>query len=742
MMSSLKRIPLAITISSCAAISSTSMAAEQFALEEIIVTAQKRAESLQEVPVSVTAISGDAIGEGGLSSLADISRQTPGFSMTQFNIAEPQMYIRGIGSTQDSAGSDSPVAMFIDEVYIGRSGGASFELFDIERVEVLRGPQGTLFGKNVVGGAVSVISAKPSHEFSAKVGVSLGEYGLRSVKGLVNGALSDTVAGKFAFSKKDSDGYAKNVTTGQSIHDVDNFSARGQLLIQPSDTLDITLGFDFSRDENNGNCRAVGSLDQDTRGLVPFYQAAVDATTQGDIRECASDAETFQERDVGGLLAKVVWDTPLGTLTSISAYRESDYEWLDDLGGLPAAVLPLVVVDNAREEAEQVSQEFRLASNSDGDLQWLLGYFYMNETVDRGERFISQVGNQNPLDFWGPNGPLGAATFLGGDVEFLQDVESTSHAVFGQATYDINEALSLNLGARWSYDKKQADQAAIDHEGLGHSGVPLTLLPPFNAKASADWEDFTPSFSVNYQINDDGFVYLTLAKGYKSGAFIGQPTSVSAATTPLAPEQVTNIEVGAKTEWFDNRLRLNLSAYTMDYTDLQVFSLQGFSLVSDNAEATSRGVDVEFVGRVTENLQISGSWSYLDAEYDQYISGSNDYTGNVLPRAPKHSGSIAVSYLWPLDAAGEVDISLSYDFKSSYFFDADNDLLRKESPVELFNARVTWSSAEQDWSVSAWGRNLADEEYRAHSIVSGFAGTVDLYAPPRTLGMSVEYMFE
>ncbi|MCV6627976.1 MAG: TonB-dependent receptor [Cellvibrionaceae bacterium] len=737
-----KLLNRAIVLAS-ALLGSSHLSAANYTLEEVIVTAQKRSESLQEVPVAVTAISGDSVGDGGISGLVDISRQTPGFTMTQFNIAEPQMYIRGIGSTQDSAGSDSPVAMFLDEVYIGRSGGVSFELYDIERIEVLRGPQGTLFGKNVVGGAVSVVTTKPSEEFRAKLGLSAGNLGLRSVSGLVNGALSDSVNGKFSFSKKDSDGYAKNISTGQDVHDTDNLSTRAQLAINPSDDLEILLGADYSRDKNNGNCRIIGELDRDTRPLVPFYKLAVAATTQGNIRECVGDVETYQERDVGGLLAKVNWDLPEATFTSISAYRESDYKWLDDVSGLPAAVLPLIVHDYASEQSDQLSQEFRLTSTGEGDLQWLAGYFYMQENIDRRERFISQIGNDDPLSPLGPNGPLGAAQLAAGDVEFFQDVESQSHALFGQLTYNVNDALALSLGGRWSYDKKEVVQSALDYEGLGHPGVPLSLLPPYaDARASESWSEFTPSFSVDYQINEDGFIYLTVAKGYKSGAFIGQASSALAATTPLEPEQATNYELGAKTEWFNNRLRLNTSVFKIDYSDLQVFSLKGFSLVSDNAEATSKGLDVEFVAAITENLQLSGSWSYLDAHYNTYISGDDDYSGNVLPRAPKHSRSLKASYLLPLNSAGEVELSLSYDYKSKFYFDPDNSPLREEQAVELMNASASWYSAAEDWKVMAWVKNLADEEYRLHSAISGFAGTVNLYAPPRSYGLTLEYSFK
>lgn len=179
----------------------------------------------------------------------------------------------------------------------------------------------------------------------------------------------------------------------------------------------------------------------------------------------------------------------------------------------------------------------------------------------------------------------------------------------------------------------------------------------------------------------------------------------------------------------------------MDYKNLQVFSLQGFSLISDNAKATSQGLDVEFIAMPTSRIQLAGSWSYLDATYDEYISGSDDFSGNTLPNAPKRSRNIKASYIQPLAQGGDIEFSADYSYKSTFYFDADSSPLRTEDPVELFNANVTWTSAQANWQVSAWGQNLADEEYRAHSVISGFAGTADLYAAPRTYGVTVDYTF-
>jgi len=736
-------------------------------LEEIIVTAQKREQSLQEVPISVTAIGEQAIQEGKITGVQDVALETPNFTMTQFNIGEPQYYIRGIGNSLDSAGSDPAVATFIDEVYIGRSAGTAMDLYDLDRVEVLRGPQGTLFGKNVVGGALNIITKRPTQEFEAKLGATVGNFSQTVLRGFVNGAITDNVSGKLSFSRRQRDGYVDNVIDGEEYHDEDNFSARGQLLFTVSDATEVLVGFDWTTDDQAGNCRNVNNLDKnDPLGLAVFYPPVIAATTGGDVRKCASEAEAFQERDAFGALLRVDHDFANSTLTSITAYRETDYAWLEDLAGMPLGATPFNLTDSAQEDADQISQELRLASAGGGAIDWLVGGFFMTEDVDRRERFVGSFG-----------APLAAQGFnlLNGDVSFNQVNETTSTAAFGKIDWHLSDRLTWSIGARYARDEKEIQQGVENFEdpafdsavlsailgvpvelvvlgipmnGPGeliafiNSGDPSVLNTPYSTTADEDWSEFVPSTNVSYQFNDDGFVYFTAARGYKSGAFISQTTTAQAAATPLDPEIATNYEVGVKSEFMNNRLRVNAAVFRMDYEDLQVFRLDGSLLVAANAEATSQGLELDATALVTDNWVLNVNYGYLDAEYDQFISGGQDFTGNRLPRAPENSYSITSNYTFNLAGGSSVDFNLNYAYQDDFFHDPSNANGSGEDGYGLLRAGLTWTSATGNWDVTAWGKNLADEEYRTHTIISNIAGTVDLWGMPRTYGLTLNYRMQ
>lgn len=742
-------------------------AQEQLALEEITVTAQRREQSLQDVPVSVTAITGDQIGEGGITGVMDVAMETPNFTMTQFNIGEPQYFIRGIGTTLDSAGADPAVATFIDEVYIGRAGGGSMDLYDLERIEVLRGPQGTLFGKNVVGGAISVSTRKPTEEFEGKLGVTAGNFGAIGVRGYINGAISDSVNGSLSFSKRDRDGYVDNVVDGKEYHDEDNLSFRGQLAFAPSDTTEVRLIADWSKDDQAGNCRNVNNTNlNDPFGLsVPLYDPVIASTTGGDIRKCASSLGALQEREISGILGRVDWDLASATLTSITAYRETDYQWSEDLAALPIGVTTFNLIDAADEESDQISQEFRLTSTGDGNVEWLVGAFYMQENVDRAENFVGS---------WGP--PFAAQGFvlLDGDIVFAQDNETTSTAIYGQLDWHINDRFHWSVGGRFAKDEKKITQRLINNEDpafdsavlSGLLGVPVNLVVlgipangptelltfigtgdpsalngPYSAQASDDWSEFVPSTSLSWHFGDNSLVYFTASKGYKSGAYVAQRTTAATAVIPLEPEFATNFELGLKTEFADNRVRLNATVFTLDYEDLQVFRLVGSLLVGANAEATTSGLELDLTALLSENWIVSASYGYLDAEYDTFISGSDDLSGNTLPRSAENSFSFNSNYVFDLSGGSTIDFAVNYAHKGDYFGEVSNSPASKIDSYGLLDASLGWTSADERWEAVAWGKNITDEEYRIHSIVSNVSGTVDLWNMPATYGLTVNYSF-
>ena len=746
------------------------------ALEEVLVTAQKRTESLQDVPVSVSAISGDQVREGMISGMSDVALETPNFNMTQFNIGEPQYFIRGIGNTLDSAASDAAVATFVDEVYIGRPGGASTDLYDLERIEILRGPQGTLFGKNVVGGAISLYTKRPSQEFEGSISGTYGDRDLGVVQGLVTGPLTDTLAGKLVAQTKQQDGYVKNVIDGNDYQDQDNNSARGQLQWDPNSDLSILLGADYSKDKVNGNCRNVNNLElHDPIGLAGFYPEVIEAYTGGDNRKCASTANAFQNREVSGGLLRVDWAVADATLTSITAYREMDYHHSEDLAGLPEGLTPFNLVDAAKENSDQFSQELRLASAGDQKLNWLVGAFYMEENVDRKENFVGSFG---------PPLVPGTAILLNGDIDFTQKAKTTSYAAFAQIDYAFNEQWSVSVGSRYTYDKKDIKQGLVNNEDpefdtavlAGALGVPPSVIHaifapqeavilgipangpanlgafaatgdtsllafPYQTKADDDWNKVTSSASVNWNFSDDGMLYLSFAQGYKSGAFVSSVTNPEAAAVPLEPEEVDSWELGLKSEFLDNRLRVNASVFTMDYKDLQVFRLVGSLLVGANAKATSEGVELDVTGLVTENWTLQANYAYLDATYDTFKDGAVDFSGNDLPRAPQDSFFVRSSYRTPLPGGSEIDWVASYAYTGSFYFESSNSPASKGDSYGVIDASATWTSPQDTWMVSVWGKNLDDKEYRVHTILSNIAGTVDLWGEPRTYGATVKYNF-
>ncbi|MCC6936331.1 MAG: TonB-dependent receptor, partial [Thermomicrobiales bacterium] len=426
--------------------------AQEDTLVEIVVTAERRAQSAQDVPIALTTFSEDQVAPAAISGLSDIALKTPSFTLTQFNIAEPQLYLRGIGSTSDSAASDPTVSVFLDEVYLGRPGSAAFDLYDLERIEVLRGPQGTLYGRNVTGGVINIYTKPPAETFEAKVGVTLGNEDLSVLRGYVSGPLTGSVRGKISVSRTDRGGYARNVDNGQELDDAHNFSARGQLVMDVSEATSLTLSADLTRDRTNGDCRYTGYLDASMQGHAfngAFISQTLAARNQEGItnpRECGQSWTQFADRDNSGVSLRAVHDAGWAELTSITAYRKNKFEWRQELGGMDAPPAPLKVPDNEGEDSWQATQELRLGKGTE-HLDWIVGAFGFRENVDRFAR-VPQI--------FGPTAPVNPGVAL--NRLWTQDARNTSYAAFGQATWEFVPRVSLTLGGRYTRDDKEIDQ--------------------------------------------------------------------------------------------------------------------------------------------------------------------------------------------------------------------------------------------------------------------------------------------
>lgn len=726
------------------AANSTLVSIPQFAhaqpmLEEVIVTAERRSESLQDVPMSVTVFGGDKVSDAGISGLNDIALQTPNLNLTSFNIAEPQIFLRGIGSTNDSAASDPAVAVFVDEVYLGRPGGASTDLFDLDRIEVLRGPQGTLYGKNVAGGAINFFTKKPQQEFEAKAGATVGDYDYYRLSGYVNGPLTDTLAGKITVSARERDGYAKNITTGQDLEDLSSQSFRSQLRFTPGDRVDVLLGIDYTDSSSNGENRFITDLDTPALSAlasIPELIALQAAAVAGlDERESSHAVKQYSDKEIFGFLGRVDYEMDWAILTSITAYRESESSWLQSLTSTEAAP-PIVsspdrvgiseVNDGANEEADQISQEFRLSSEG-AIIKWVAGLYYIKENVERDENFET---------YWDPRTPL--AGLSPGDVTYFQDASTESYAVFGQATWNATEWMALTLGTRYTEDDKDITQSAVNNLDTPVGGIPL-VAPGFAPVSGSDsWSDTTIRASVDFNVLDQ-LLYITYSEGFKSGVFPSTVASAEAAVTAIDPEQATNIEIGAKTEWLDSRLRFNIAYFDLEYDDLQQFFLRDNVLNTGNANAEVSGIELDFAAAITEYFMLTGSYATMDGEYTEYVVGDDVFTGNDLSRAPEDTWTFTGTYTVPFESGATLDLVATVSHTGDYFHEASNDERSFQEAYEVWDASVNYTSAEGSWVVSLWGKNLDDELYAAHKILSTFGGVTNLWAPPRTYGASFTY---
>lgn len=752
-------------LSACLMVDAKPVYAQASALEEVIVTANRREESLQSVAMAVSAFSEDMMRDQGIVDLKGITERTPGFTMGTFNPGQPQLYIRGIGSNEDGAGGDQSVIVFIDEVYIGRSAGMDIDLFDLERVEVLRGPQGTLFGKNVVGGAVNMITRKPTEETVMQVEATLGDYNARTLRGLVSGELSEGVYGKASFSTRRRDGYFESAVndlpqyTGAKVadtHDVNSDSMRLGLRFVPSEDLEINVSASYSQIDKLGqpdhfieppNAPGVGYVA--SAALIPNYDNKIHTGLFVDAGSFESSSNSF--------MARVDWDIRDDLLlTSITSFRNVDAENVDEIGGtqsgnalnqLYASVLApgttiLYGANFYTDESDTFTQELRLTSTGDGPLQWVGGLYYMTEETHR----IESIGVG--VDVALPGGAiLGAVPYIPGSDD--QNNETSSMAIFGQATYDLTEKLSITAGARYTSEEK-------DMNRTGTADL-LGIVGAFDFETSEDWSELTTKLSLEYQQTDDVFWYATYSEGFKSGGYQGLAATEIAAASPFNPEFAELLEAGVKSEWFDKRMRLNASVFTTDYQDLQILQLlvpdslaaQGVQtgvLVTQNAaDATVEGLELEFTAFPIENLTIQGSATWLDTAFDNFSvpsgytapgDGLTDRSGNGLRNAPDFAYNLLVRYDWQLASGASLAAQVDWRYKDLVWQDPDNLLFSAVPEYNAGDLRLTYTTAAGNTQVSAWVTNFTDEDYFLHNYPTLGVGNATP-APPRMVGLTV-----
>ena len=702
-------------------------------LEEIVITAQKRETNLQTTAMAISAISGTQLKDQQIMDVEGLSGSLPNVNFGQ-TTGNARIAIRGVGFDNITLGNEGRIAYHVDGIYISRPAAAMATFFDVERVEVLRGPQGTLYGRNATGGAVNVITKTPSEELEGYLKVAVGNYNLLSTEGAVGEALSETVSARGSFQTVERDGYGENLTTGKDVDDQSSQAARVQLRFDPSDNLDITLAADyFSQDDHAFGLHYLGAGSLPDANTTPALTGATPSgllaggTVPSDLRDSTADIGPFNDRESWG--ASTVVNTRLGEvdLTSITAFRHSEFHAVTDLDGTSAE---LSVYDQ-EEDSDQWSQEIRLSGVfSQGE--WMVGVYYLQEDFFGGTR----IALVTPGTF----GPLRRGYFgMGG-------IDTEAYAVFASLKYDLSEQLALRIGVRYSEETKEIEEGrAID---FATPYPPLWSVFPGPTRTDDEtWSSTTPSVTLEYQANDEVFMYATYSEGFKSGGY-----NLGGIQEPFAPEELADFEFGIRADLMEGKLRTNVSAFYYDYTDLQVSKVNGAVITVENAAtATVQGVEVEITAVPTDRLLVDLSLALLDAEYDDFTSGDParaalgelDLSGNKLTQAPEYTANLGVTYTVP-STVGDFDLrgeARLVDGSHLTPFGLDHTY---QDSYELYNAFVTWTGIEETWSATAYVRNIGDEEVvSAEFVGTGLVGfpLVGSLLPPRTYGVSVTYSF-
>lgn len=706
---------------------------------EIIVTAQRRAQSLQSVPVTVQAFTSDMIAARGLEQISDLAAVTPGLNIAQSSAGALQPFLRGVGTGANAVGSEGSIAVYIDGVYFARPSAGAFSLNNIERVEVLKGPQGTLFGRNSSGGVIQLITQDPSYDTVVRGSIGYGNFDTLTGAVYASTAISDKVAVDVAASgRSQGDGYGRNITTGNKTSYTDNYNFKSKLLMEPSDGTKIVFSGLYSWAEVQG-------LGNHYPGTTQGYPSSPTTRVPDyGFYDQRSNVDALNRIKMYALSARLEQELSFANFTSITAYQDVKELYQGDADYTEqAAAAPTL-----RARINQFTQEFQLSSLSDSKLEWIAGLFYFNNlsAYDRGD--FSGFGGGGVFDF---------------DTYGRQ--RSKSYAAFGQATYPVTSKLGVTVGLRYTNENTNASGrgdfrlAASDPLCLGVGGLAnggLCALFPQNRQAEKKVSKLTWKGGLDYQVTPNILFYGSVSRSFKSGQYdILFPSPNQSGTDA---EVLTAYEAGAKSDLFDRRLRLNLAAFRYDIDNPQVQLIQNGAIILSNADSERIwGVEVDGNLRVVDGLTLRFSGTWLDAKYLRYDNAPYagplfgptygaapvqliDAGGNRPQLTSKYSYGIGADYSVNTPI-GDVDATIDYSYRSDFFWDQANGPELRQKGYGLLDARLKLSPSSS-YSISVWGKNLTDERYSAFATSqSGTSGFPYIAAAPRTYGVSLGFEF-
>lgn len=706
-------------------------------LADIVVTAQRRSQNIQDVPIAITAVSGDALTKAGIRDPRDLTLLEPSLSLQAGTSASTTaLFIRGVGIGDFNSNTTGAVGVYVDDVFMGANAGKLFNIFDGDGVEVLKGPQGTLYGRNTTAGAIRFTSRKPSDDLRIDASALYGRFNEVNLEAGIGGPLiADLLKVRFAGTTTRRDGWLYNRITGNKLNDVKTWAARAIVDLTPAEGLLLRGTVHVGR--NRGGARQFAFLGQGvTFSGAPSFVNGVPANgfgyadTDDDLNRGDYDVEGKERIDVLGASLMAEWRLDAATLTSITAYEQVNRHTLEDSDASPSNVLTATYIDRPR----QFSQELRLASVGGGPFNWIFGGFYFHDDLTTRSSYdvLRLVRSPSqPLGGFDPEAQIANAYF-----PYTQKTKST--ALFGQADYRIASGLTATLGLRASRDR-----IGLDYLSVFAEPAPVGFFPRVAFNGEKTFRDLSYRAALNYKFSDS-MIYAAYSKGYNSGGFAGGAASSADQLLPYKSERLYSYEAGVKSELFNHRIRLNTSAFYYKYDDLQVFVFDTSRLVPvqrklNAGSADLYGLEVSLNAQPTKQLNVSGGLTYLHTEFTRFVALADaDYRGNRLINAPTLSATAGFAFTQPVNDWWNVRLSAEAQYRSSIFLTPDNASLGRVPAYALVNARAAWVSSDDRYEFAVWAKNITGKRYV--NFISPIITSYELnYNDPATFGLQLVY---
>jgi len=747
------------------------LSADSSILEEVVVTANKREQSLQKVPISINALTGNDIASSNITNLNDVGHLVPGLQIhNEFGVATPLTFLRGIGNASFVTTSITPIGFYINGVYIGQNIAQGLALFDLERIEVLRGPQGTLFGRNTTGGAINVITSKPQvgADPAGDIKVAVGRFQTLNADASFGDSIGESFAYRLAMSRQSDNGAFRNVNpafvrrNGSEASDIDMTSARLQLLWELGDSFTALVSLHGGKSDGGNVISKPGFILGNPPRNCPAG-AVSGAVLNGcsdpygfGIRDSANTHETTEQTvstelvETHGAVAELNWQRGDYTFTSVTAWDSAELERLHDSDGHSLSFLTSTFLA----DTSYWSQEFRATSNFTGSFNWVGGlYFYGDENTSFAHYQVGDLG--------------------GTGIAQVMDQKTSSHAAFADGTYELSERWTLTAGARWTSDKRDAAIQTWATNSFGVLGAPavpaniMLALSPYEKISVAQartaflaplipanrllrtWKKWSGRLSLSYDVDDDTLAYASLSRGFKGGEFNGAAIIVPSEVSLTDPEYLNSYELGVKSTMLDGRLRANIAVFHMQYKNQQVQSFvnpdSSFPSLTNVGEAEINGAEFETQFRVNDAWLFSFGGTWLpDANFTKFLDPKvGDRSGNRLPQSPKWSLNAQARYETTVGGDNLLSIQVQGRWNSERYFTVENRPGLREDSYAVVDARAAYRFMSDKAEVGLFAKNLFDKEYFASAYgLESFGGNVFQPGRPRVYGADFSYRFD